>query len=924
MKPWPVGDGEMARRIRSTEWARTPLGPIEHWPQSLRTALDMVLAMSRPASLFWDPLHVQLYNDAYIAIAQDRHPALLGAPVAEGWPDAYEVAIRPVIEASREGRSTRLTDYVVALQTADGRTQERVFTLDWSPVRDEAGAAAGSLMLATEVTEGRRVERALRESEARHRLLVESWAQAVWETDPDGVVIADSPSWRAYTGQSSEAWLGYGWLDAIHPADRAYAERQWREAVAARALVDAEFRLRSPDGGWRWTNVRAAPVLDEGGRIEKWVGMNVDIDARKRREQSPQDSEERQAFLLRLSDALRPLSDPTEIMTTASASTARHLGLDRCFYGEVDAALEHAYIADSYCAPGVPPFPQRVRLDDFSEDFVANIAAGETLAVDDTRNDPRLADPARRDRFLAAHVAAFVGVPLVKGGQLVAILSAHQSSARRWTHNDIKLLEEVAERTWGAVERARAEAALRTSEARFRQFAEAAPEVVWIRDAATLQWEYLSAAFEAIYGLARDEVVTGDDLRGWAELILPEDREAALGAIERVRRGEQVTFDYRIRRPADGEVRWLRNTDFPVHDAAGRVQFIGGFGQDVTALKRADERLRDSERRQRALIEGIPQLVWRAVDGGRWTWASPQWSTVTGLSDEASRGLGWLEALHPDDRARARRAWETAEGAAHLEGEYRLCHVGERRYRWFKTRATPLRDEAGGIVEWLGTSTDIDDLRRLQDEQQVLVAELQHRTRNLIAVVRSIAQQTMAATASMDQFRAQFNDRLAALSRVQGLLSRAADDRITIGALLRMEVEALGVEDMDDRISLDGPEVALRNSVVQTLALALHELATNARKYGALAAEDGRLRVTWRVRGGDGDERRLALEWTEDGIGRQRKEESPTRTGYGRELIERALPYALGAATTYEMARGRVRCTIDMPLDGPERRRRLQ
>ncbi|MFC6742108.1 PAS domain-containing protein [Methylobacterium tardum] len=110
-----------------------------------------------------------------------------------------------------------------------------------------------------EVTEQQRVDELLRESEARHRLLIESWTQAVWETDAAGVVVADSPSWRAYTGQTVDEWLGYGWLDAIHPEDRAFAERQWREAMASHSVVDAEFRLRSPSGGWRWTNVRAAP-----------------------------------------------------------------------------------------------------------------------------------------------------------------------------------------------------------------------------------------------------------------------------------------------------------------------------------------------------------------------------------------------------------------------------------------------------------------------------------------------------------------------------------------------------------------------------------------------------------------------------------------------------------------------------------------
>ena len=108
----------------------------------------------------------------------------------------------------------------------------------------------------------------------------DSWAQAVWETDATGVVVSDSPSWRAFTGQTLDQWLGYGWLDAIHPDDQAYAERQWREAVAARTRVDTRFRLHAADGDWRWTNVRAAPVLDAQGNVEKWAGMNFDIDAR--------------------------------------------------------------------------------------------------------------------------------------------------------------------------------------------------------------------------------------------------------------------------------------------------------------------------------------------------------------------------------------------------------------------------------------------------------------------------------------------------------------------------------------------------------------------------------------------------------------------------------------------------------------------
>ena len=136
-----------------------------------------------------------------------------------------------------------------------------------------------------DITERKRTEEALRESEARARTLLEGMAQAFWETDAEGNVVTDSPSWRAYTGQCIDEWMGYGWLNAIHPEDRAHTERSWREAVAARRRFYEEYRLRAPDGGYRWTNVRATPLLNEDGSIQKWVGMNIDIEELKQADQ---------------------------------------------------------------------------------------------------------------------------------------------------------------------------------------------------------------------------------------------------------------------------------------------------------------------------------------------------------------------------------------------------------------------------------------------------------------------------------------------------------------------------------------------------------------------------------------------------------------------------------------------------------------
>jgi two-component system CheB/CheR fusion protein len=332
------------------------------------------------------------------------------------------------------------------------------------------------------------------------------------------------------------------------------------------------------------------------------------------------------------------------------------------------------------------------------------------------------------------------------------------------------------------------EEALRESEERFRSFADASSDVMWIRDAETLQWEYLSPAFEAIFGIDRKTALAGGDADFWQTLVVPEDAEKALQSFEAVRGGERTTVEYRIVRRADGETRWLRETQFPILDGGSTVRRVGGIVIDITDEKFSAERL------------------------------------------------------------------------------------------------------------------------------GVMVGELQHRTRNLIAVVQSLASQSMDRSPTIAEFRKSFSERLMALSRVQGLLSQSQNG-ISFGKLLNLELEALGAK---DRVTMEGPRVLLPGEVVQTLALALHELATNARKYGALASKDGHLAVNWRIRQESDGERFLTIAWEEDRTLEQNPQAEEAAGGYGRVLIEKALPYSMGAETSYELGDGKLRCTIDLPLDGAE------
>lgn len=461
---------------------------------------------------------------------------------------------------------------------------------------------------------------------------------------------------------------------------------------------------------------------------------------------------------------------------------------------------------------------------------------------------------------------------------------------------------------------------LRASEALFRQFAETSPDVIWIRDAETLLFDYVSPAFATVYGTDIAEMQGRNDLDAWNRLIVPEDRDSALTSIRRVRFGESVTHEFRILRPPDGEIRWVRDTTFPLFDAEGRVERVAGIGQDVTDLKRAEAAEAESARRFRTLAEGIPQLVWRSAEDGNWTWASPQWCAYTGQTEAQSRGWGWLDPVHPEDRAGSRSAWADAATTGLLQSDCRIRDHASDSYRWFQTRAVPVHAADGTIVEWLGTSTDVQDLHAMRDRLSILVAELQHRTRNLMAVISAVTDRTFATTDSMLEFKNRIRSRFGAISRASSLLSRLDwNQRITFAELLQSEFLGHGIDVGEGlmRITLHGPEeVRLRSSSVQTLALALHELLANALTLGALSAPEGQLAVEWQVSDSEDSQRHLRVDWTETSpSGGPRPDDR--QAGFARELIERALPYQFGASTRYDLLPHGLHCRIDLPISPP-------
>jgi PAS domain S-box-containing protein len=385
-------------------------------------------------------------------------------------------------------------------------------------------------------------------------------------------------------------------------------------------------------------------------------------------------------------------------------------------------------------------------------------------------------------------------------------------------------------------------------------------------------------------------------------IFTPEDREAGVPDEERMHaqvHGRAEDDRWQVR--SDGSYLFASGLTMPLEDRSlGFVKIL----RDRTEQHQAEARLRENEERFRILATSIPQLVFRSRGDGNRTWGSPQWVEFTGLSLKESVGFGWLDAIHPDDHELTHSAWRDAATTGDYYVEHRVRRQSDGEFRWHQTRARRVEGDEIMSGDWVGTMTDVHDLRGLKDRQQMLMAELQHRTRNLLAVVQSIANQTLRTSTSLETFGSEYSSRLRALGRVQGLLARA-EANVDLRDIVNSELAAHVNSSKEDNIRIEGQSVALPAASAQALGLALHELATNAVKHGALAQDDGKLDVVWKV-SPDG---RVTLNWNESGVNMPNKER-PKRKGYGSELIERALPYQLNAETKLEFATDGVRCAI--------------
>jgi two-component sensor histidine kinase len=300
--------------------------------------------------------------------------------------------------------------------------------------------------------------------------------------------------------------------------------------------------------------------------------------------------------------------------------------------------------------------------------------------------------------------------------------------------------------------------------------------------------------------------------------------------------------------------------------------------------------------------EPVTQLLWRADPAGGWSWVSPHFSRYTGLEPGACLGSGWLFALHPQDRDAQQRLWRLEGRAQPFHASCRLLEKEAQRYRRFQSHVCPLLNDAGRVVEWLGSAIELDAVRQRQSDE---LLALRHRMRNMLSVIRSIAQRTARNSSSQEYLAMHLEGRLDALSRIHAALMLTNGQGVDFGQLIADELLAHSAQE-GARLRLDGPAVRLPDRTAEVLGLAVHELASNAVKFGALLDLGGSLSVEWR-RNGDGS---LTLVWKERG---RPARAVPGRRGFGLELLESRVPYELQARVAFALEADGARCEIALP-----------
>ena len=678
---------------------------------------------------------------------------------------------------------------------------------------------------------------------------MESTGLGVWDWNVATGTMTWSERAKAIYGLPPGEPVTYAQVrDATHPDDLPRTSALARRALdpELRGKEPYEYRIRRPDGAVRWIAAHGEAVfapVDGGQKAVRYFGTIQDVTERKRAE----DDLRTHALLLDSMSEGVSLSTEDGILVYTNPAEDRMFG-----YEPGELVGQHVTVQNAY-----PP----------------------------EENERR--------------VSEVISVLAAKGFWEGEWLNRRKDGSQFVTASRINAIEVNGRRHWICVQRdvteaRHAEDMRRKSEARLRLAVDGARIAIWEYDAATDSVRGSPELYQLL-GLPTDRPVTMDEIRSG---YLAGERERIRAEAEAaVRRGEHHIQNELRYRGLDGIVRWfLLRADLQI-DESGQPQGALGVLIDVTESRRTQEALRESEERLALAVRahGIGIFDWN-IRSGALIWSDQQ-ERLFGLQPGEFEGdfSGWEKRVLPEDREAMLAAIQAAIDAREeeLDVQFRIRRA-DGAIRFIEGSGKFLYADDGTPERMVGVNIDVTARARADEHQLILIRELNHRVKNTLSIVQGLARQSLRG--AVDPFSANqaFNDRLQALASAHDVLTRVNWDKAQlreIASTITRPYKGEGVR----RFAIEGPSVQLRPQSALSLAMVLHELCTNAMKYGALSTERGHVEIAWQVHEGN-DGSMLEFSWRE----RNGPEvAAPTRKGFGSRLIERG--WTSSAPTVVQM-----------------------
>jgi PAS domain S-box-containing protein len=682
----------------------------------------------------------------------------------------------------------------------------------------------------------------------------------------DGILVADRYGRLMIVNEAAQRTaqrrVEQGTLDsmrldwgAIYENGRPVARQDYALARALRGVPvkNREVQIVHDDGTSFDLSISAEPIRDSDGAIVAAVATFTDITARKRAEARLHESEAR----------YRAVFEQAAVGIARVSTAGRFLEVNDRFCA-ITGHSRQALLAESF---------QQITHPD---DLAANLAKIQAVLAG------RIDTYTMEKRYVTKDGAS-VWVNLTVGPV--------RDEAGRPAYF-VSVIEDIGARK-------EAEAAMRASEARYRTITDLSPDAVLVHVDERIVYANRAAA-ELLGAVAPDQIIGRSPLDFVASAYhgLVRERNARLlgeggtnPLLEQVwRRLDGSPVDVEV---MTGVITWQ-----------GRPA-IQALARDVSERRRAANALRASEARYATLARLSPVGIFHTDAEGRCTYVNERWCEIAGCSAAEAMGEGWAALIHPEDRARILAEWnEAVARIRRFRTEYRYRRP-DGSETWVLGQAAEEYDASGRLIGFVCTDTDITERKKTEEMNKLLMQELNHRVKNVIATVSSIARLTLRLDVDPKAALDAFQGRLRALANTHTLLSQGRWAGAPLAEVLRVELSPFG----KSRYALEGPAVLLTPRAATTFSLVIHELATNAAKYGALSLPTGRVTVAWST-----DARpkpKLRLMWQESGGPTVRP---PARTGFGSMLITQSLEHEIGGVSTLAFGADGLTCTIEVPL----------